>query len=117
MDDATTYRILLRKAGKARIAIMVDSPYHMYDQTRFSTTEAEYKMLRNTKTPRRNGKVSTTRGDNRTGVLSVKKEYPDLTYATGSAFMAAITTTSQLIRIDSRTIRFHYRQNGLRKNF
>jgi hypothetical protein len=35
-----TYRILLRKAGKARIAIMVDSPYHMYDQTRFSITEA-----------------------------------------------------------------------------
>ena len=36
----TTYRILLRKAGKARIAIMVDSTYHMYDQTRFSITEA-----------------------------------------------------------------------------
>jgi hypothetical protein len=35
-----TYRILLRKAGKARIAIMVDSPYHLYDQTRFSITEA-----------------------------------------------------------------------------
>ena len=40
MGYATTYRILLRKAGKARIAIMVDSPYHMYDQTRFSITEA-----------------------------------------------------------------------------
>ena len=40
MGHATTYRILLRKAGKARIAIMVDSPYHMYDQTRFSITEA-----------------------------------------------------------------------------
>jgi DNA repair protein RadA len=40
MGHATTYRILLRKAGKARIAIMVDSPYHMYDQTRFSVTEA-----------------------------------------------------------------------------
>ena len=37
---ATTYRIMLRKAGKTRIAIMVDSPYHMYDQTRFSITEA-----------------------------------------------------------------------------
>jgi len=33
MGHATTYRIMLRKAGKARIAIMVDSPYHMYDQT------------------------------------------------------------------------------------
>src|SRR5215831_10842731 len=40
MAHATTYRIMLRKAGKARIAIMVDSPYHMYDQTRFSITEA-----------------------------------------------------------------------------
>jgi DNA repair protein RadA len=40
MGHATTYRILLRKTGKARIAIMVDSPYHMYDQTRFSRTEA-----------------------------------------------------------------------------
>jgi DNA repair protein RadA len=37
MGHATTYRILLRKAGKARIAMMVDSSYHMYDQTRFST--------------------------------------------------------------------------------
>ncbi|MGC2571772.1 MAG: hypothetical protein WA364_09700, partial [Candidatus Nitrosopolaris sp.] len=40
MGHATTYRIMLRKAGKARIAIMIDSPYHMYDQTRFSITEA-----------------------------------------------------------------------------
>jgi len=40
MGHATTYRIFLRKAGKARIAIMMDSPYHMYDQTRFSITEA-----------------------------------------------------------------------------
>jgi DNA repair protein RadA len=41
MAHATTYRIVLGKAGKARIAIMVvDSPYHMYDQTRFSITEA-----------------------------------------------------------------------------
>jgi len=40
IGHATTYRILLRKAGKTRIAIMIDSPYHMYDQTRFSITEA-----------------------------------------------------------------------------
>ncbi|HXX97310.1 MAG TPA: hypothetical protein VEL11_09370 [Candidatus Bathyarchaeia archaeon] len=40
MGHATTYRILLTKAGKSRIAIMGDSPYHMYDQTRFSVTEA-----------------------------------------------------------------------------
>ena len=39
MVHATTYS-LLRKAGKTRIAIMVDSQYHMYDQTRFSITEA-----------------------------------------------------------------------------
>ena len=30
----------LRKAGKAHIAIMMDSPYHMYDQAGFSVTEA-----------------------------------------------------------------------------
>jgi len=41
MGHATTYRILLRKAGKALIAIMIDSPYHVYDQTRFSIIEAE----------------------------------------------------------------------------
>jgi DNA repair protein RadA len=40
MGHAATYRILLRKAGKTRIAIMIDSPYHMCDQTRFSITEA-----------------------------------------------------------------------------
>src|SRR5215472_138336 len=40
MAHATTYRIFLRKAGRDRIAIMIDSPYHMYDQTRFSITEA-----------------------------------------------------------------------------
>jgi hypothetical protein len=40
MGHATTYRILLRKAGKSRVAVMVDSPYHMYDQTRFAITEA-----------------------------------------------------------------------------
>src|SRR5215467_2032833 len=39
MAHATTYRIMLRKARKTRIAIMVDSPYHMYDKTRFSITE------------------------------------------------------------------------------
>ncbi|MGB8934495.1 MAG: DNA repair and recombination protein RadA [Candidatus Nitrosopolaris sp.] len=40
MGHTSTYRIFLRKAGRDRIAIMVDSPYHMYDQTRFSITEA-----------------------------------------------------------------------------
>lgn len=34
MGHASTYRILLRKAG--RIAIMIDSPLHAYDQTRFT---------------------------------------------------------------------------------
>ena len=36
MGHASTYRILLRKAGPTRVAIMIDSPYHMYDQTRFT---------------------------------------------------------------------------------
>jgi DNA repair protein RadA len=40
MGHASTYRILLRKAGRDRIAIMIDSPYHAYDQTRFAITEA-----------------------------------------------------------------------------
>ena len=40
MGHACTYRILLRKAGSIRIAIMIDSPYHAYDQTRFAITEA-----------------------------------------------------------------------------
>src|SRR5215470_6339943 len=40
MGHASTYRILLRKAGSTRIVIMIDSPYHAYDETRFSITEA-----------------------------------------------------------------------------
>ncbi|MGC2570586.1 MAG: hypothetical protein WA364_03670 [Candidatus Nitrosopolaris sp.] len=40
MGHASTYRILLRKAGPTRIAIMIHSPYHAYDQTRFAITEA-----------------------------------------------------------------------------
>jgi DNA repair protein RadA len=39
LGHASTYRILLRKAGRHRIAIMLDSPYHAYDQTRFSISE------------------------------------------------------------------------------
>ena len=39
MGHASTYRILLRKAGRDRIAIMLDSPSHAYDQTRFTIGE------------------------------------------------------------------------------
>jgi DNA repair protein RadA len=39
LGHASTYRILLRKAGRHRIAIMLDSPYHAYAQTKFSITE------------------------------------------------------------------------------
>jgi DNA repair protein RadA len=39
MGHASTYRILLRKTGRDRIAIMIDSPYHAYDQTRFTIAE------------------------------------------------------------------------------
>jgi DNA repair protein RadA len=39
MGHASTYRILLRKAGRDRIAIMIDSPCHAYDQTRFTISE------------------------------------------------------------------------------
>jgi len=39
LGHASTYRILIRKAGRHRIAIMLDSPYHAYDQTKFSISE------------------------------------------------------------------------------
>ena len=39
MGHASTYRIFLRKAGRDRIAIMIDSPCHAYDQTRFTIAE------------------------------------------------------------------------------
>jgi DNA repair protein RadA len=39
MGHACTYRIFLRKAGHDRIAIMVDSPHHAYDQVRFTISE------------------------------------------------------------------------------
>jgi DNA repair protein RadA len=39
MGHASTYRIFLRNASRDRIAIMIDSPCHAYDQTRFTITE------------------------------------------------------------------------------
>jgi DNA repair protein RadA len=39
MGHASTYRILLRKTGRDRIAIMIDSPCHAYDQTKFMIAE------------------------------------------------------------------------------
>ncbi len=39
MGHASTYRILLRKASQDRLAIMIDSPFHAYDQTRFTINE------------------------------------------------------------------------------
>ena len=39
IGHASTYRIYLRKAGSDRIAKMIDSPYHPYQDTRFTVTE------------------------------------------------------------------------------
>jgi DNA repair protein RadA len=39
MGHACTYRIFLRKAGRDRIAIMVDSPHHTYSQVKFTISE------------------------------------------------------------------------------
>ena len=39
MGHACTYRIFLRKAGRDRIAIMVDSPHHAYSQVKFTISE------------------------------------------------------------------------------
>ena len=39
MGHACTYRIFLRKAGRDRLAIMVDSPHHAYGQVRFTISE------------------------------------------------------------------------------
>jgi DNA repair protein RadA len=39
MGHACTYRIFLRKVGRDRLAIMVDSPHHAYSQVRFTITE------------------------------------------------------------------------------
>ena len=39
MGHVCTYRIFLRKAGHDRIATMVDSPHHAYDQVRFTISE------------------------------------------------------------------------------
>jgi DNA repair protein RadA len=53
MGHASTYRIFLRKAGRDRIAIMLDSPYHAYDQTRFTISESG---VQDTEESRRAGK-------------------------------------------------------------
>jgi DNA repair protein RadA len=39
MGHACTYRIFLRKVGRDRLAIMVDSPHHAYSQVRFTISE------------------------------------------------------------------------------
>jgi DNA repair protein RadA len=39
MGHACTYRIFLRKAGRDRIAVMVDSPHHAYSQVKFTINE------------------------------------------------------------------------------
>jgi DNA repair protein RadA len=39
MGHACTYRIFLRKIGRDRLAIMVDSPHHAYSRVRFTITE------------------------------------------------------------------------------
>jgi DNA repair protein RadA len=39
MGHPSTYRILLRKTGRDRIEIMIDSSHHAYDRTRFTVTE------------------------------------------------------------------------------
>ena len=39
MAHASTYRIFLRKAGRNRIATMLDSPYHAYEQVKFTIDE------------------------------------------------------------------------------
>jgi len=36
---ASTYRIFLRKAGRNRIATMLDSPHHAYSQVKFNIGE------------------------------------------------------------------------------
>ena len=40
---ASTYRIFLRKAGRNRIAIMLDSPHHAYGQVKFTISEGGVK--------------------------------------------------------------------------
>jgi DNA repair protein RadA len=39
MGHACTYRIFLRKVGRDRMATMVDSPHHAYDQVKFTISE------------------------------------------------------------------------------
>jgi DNA repair protein RadA len=39
MGHACTYRIFLRKAGRDRIAVMVDSPHHAYSQVKFTISD------------------------------------------------------------------------------
>jgi DNA repair protein RadA len=39
MGHACTYRIFLRKAGRDRIVVMVDSPHHAYSQVKFTISE------------------------------------------------------------------------------
>jgi len=43
MGHACTYRIFLRKVGRDRLAIMVDSTHHAYGQVKFTINERGWK--------------------------------------------------------------------------
>jgi DNA repair protein RadA len=54
MAHATTYRILFRKAGHNRIAVMQDSPCHEYGSVRFTISEKGIEDVQETDKKSRN---------------------------------------------------------------
>ena len=54
IGHASTYRIYLRKAGSDRIAKMIDSPYHPYQDVRFTVNEKGIEDTE-TETPKKKG--------------------------------------------------------------
>ena len=58
LAHATTYRIFFRKAGRNRIAVMQDSPYHEYGSVKFTISEKGIVDAEETDKKTRNGESS-----------------------------------------------------------
>ena len=58
LAHATTYRIFFRKAGRNRIAVMQDSPYHEYGSVKFTISEKGIVDAEETDKKIRNGESS-----------------------------------------------------------
>ena len=74
MGHGSTYRIFLKKAGKNRVATMYDSPYHAYEQIKFSISE---NGIQNSDQQNKNGDESVVANNASSSQVLERDFYPD----------------------------------------